>query len=120
MDNDYEHDNMVRAWVPECVTMKTRLQDAPSIDSCNIVNEDGLESARECLWEIHKKDKKITESQGMVTNAVIVPILRHGISLILIGISDIKKVPRTGIEPVTRGFSVPCSTDWATSAQCLF
>ena len=25
-------------------------------------------------------------------------------------------VPRGGIEPPTRGFSVPCSTDWATEA----
>ena len=26
-------------------------------------------------------------------------------------------VPRGGIEPPTRGFSVPCSTDWATEAK---
>ena len=26
-------------------------------------------------------------------------------------------VPRGGIEPPTRGFSVPCSTDWATEAN---
>ena len=29
----------------------------------------------------------------------------------------IKKVPRTGIEPVTRGFSVLCSTNWAIWAS---
>ena len=28
-----------------------------------------------------------------------------------------KMVPRGGIEPPTRGFSVPCSTDWATEAN---
>ena len=28
-------------------------------------------------------------------------------------------VPRTGIEPVTRGFSVPCSTNWAIWADSL-
>ena len=27
------------------------------------------------------------------------------------------KVPPIGIEPMTRGFSVPCSTDWATEAN---
>ena len=26
-------------------------------------------------------------------------------------------VPPGGIEPPTRGFSVPCSTDWATEAK---
>ena len=29
-------------------------------------------------------------------------------------------MPRTGIEPVTRGFSVLCSTDWAIWALSLF
>ena len=29
-------------------------------------------------------------------------------------------MPRTGIEPVTRGFSVLCSTDWAIWASSLF
>ena len=29
-------------------------------------------------------------------------------------------MPRTGIEPVTRGFSVLCSTDWAIWAQKIF
>ena len=29
-----------------------------------------------------------------------------------------KMVPRTGIEPVTRGFSVHCSTNWAIEAHC--
>ena len=28
-----------------------------------------------------------------------------------------KLVPPIGIEPMTRGFSVPCSTDWATEAN---
>ena len=28
-------------------------------------------------------------------------------------------VPRTGIEPVTRGFSVLCSTNWAIWANCF-
>ena len=31
----------------------------------------------------------------------------------------IKMVPRGGIEPPTRGFSVPCSTDWAIWAKQL-
>ena len=30
-----------------------------------------------------------------------------------------RKMPRTGIEPVTRGFSVLCSTDWAIWAYTL-
>ena len=30
--------------------------------------------------------------------------------------SSLFLVPRTGIEPVTRGFSVPCSTNWAIEA----
>ena len=29
----------------------------------------------------------------------------------------LKMVPPIGIEPMTRGFSVPCSTDWATEAS---
>ena len=32
-------------------------------------------------------------------------------------VSGIKMVPRGGIEPPTRGFSVPCSTYWATEAS---
>ena len=31
--------------------------------------------------------------------------------------SENKMVPPVGIEPTTRGFSVPCSTDWATEAN---
>ena len=31
--------------------------------------------------------------------------------------SNLKLVPRTGIEPVTQGFSVPCSTNWAIWAN---
>ena len=31
--------------------------------------------------------------------------------------TPLRVVPRGGIEPPTRGFSVPCSTDWATEAK---
>ena len=34
-------------------------------------------------------------------------------------VSGIKMVPRGGIEPPTRGFSVPCSTYWATEANAI-
>ena len=34
--------------------------------------------------------------------------------------SELNLVPRGGIEPPTQGFSVPCSTYWATEAYKLF
>ena len=69
----------------------------------------GLKMERVTRLELATSTLARWRSTGWATPASLVPTIG-------IGTHAFKMVPPVGIEPTTRGFSVRCSTNWATEA----
>ena len=97
--------NLIRAGVPERVAMEISGHRTRSIfDRYNIVSEDDLREAA-------RKQEKHLACHISVTVGGISARAERIVKDKSLEFSRRKLVPRGGIEPPTRGFSVRCSTD---------